>query len=87
MRQNYFQYCKPPGATRPGHRQLCTNRLLKPESDIVMQLVEELKKHSQLQRHYVKGHQDIVKEKKQDYTQAERYNIAANNLATVVMRH
>jgi hypothetical protein len=51
-----------------------------------MQLVEELRKHTQLQRHYVKGHQDLSKKKQQDYTQAERYNIAADSLATA-MRH
>jgi hypothetical protein len=37
---------------------------LKPDSEIIMQLVEETKTANGPQQHYVKGHQDLVKEQK-----------------------
>ena len=49
---------------------------LKPDSDIIMQLAEELKTIPNLKRHYVKGHQDA--KKKKDFTLPERYNIEAD---------
>jgi hypothetical protein len=58
---------------------------LKTDSDVVMQIVEEAKKVLELTRHYVKGHQDNEKKKK-DLTLPELYNIDADNSATK-MRH
>ena len=48
---------------------------LKLDSDIIMQLAEELKTMPNLKRHYVKGHQDSKRKKKKDLTLSERYNI------------
>ena len=56
---------------------------LKPDSDIIMQLADELKKTPALQRKYVKGHQDREKKKK-DLTLAELYNTEADDEATLM---
>ena len=56
---------------------------LKPDSDIIMQLAEELKTLPNLKRHYVKGHQDS-KKKKKDLTIPELYNIEADAEATIM---
>jgi ribonuclease HI len=53
---------------------------LKPDSDVVQQIVQEAKQIHQLERTYVKGHQDLAKDKK-DYT---AYNIAADTEATIM---
>jgi hypothetical protein len=57
----------------------------KTDSDVVMQIVEVAKTVPLLTRHYVKGHQDAEKKKK-DLTLPEIYNIDADNSATQ-MRH
>jgi hypothetical protein len=56
---------------------------LKPDSNIIMQLVEENKTANGLQRHCVKGHQDLVKERK-DFTLPELHNVEANKEATTM---
>jgi hypothetical protein len=54
----------------------------KPDSDTIQQIVEESQHLHELQRSYVKGHQDLTKDKK-DYTLAETYSIEANHEASV----
>jgi hypothetical protein len=54
---------------------------LKPDSNIVLQIVQEAKSITHLHRIYVKGHQDKVK-KNSELTQPERFNIDAYELAT-----
>jgi hypothetical protein len=54
---------------------------LKPDSDIVQQIVHEAKSITHLQRMYAKGHQD-KKKKYSELTQPERYNVDADASAT-----
>jgi hypothetical protein len=56
---------------------------LKPGSDIIMQLVDEIKPFNKLQRQHVKGHQD-VKKKRADLTLPELYNVEADAEATIM---
>jgi hypothetical protein len=58
---------------------------LKPDSDVIMQLVEEIKPFNNLQRQCVKGHQD-TKKKRADLTLPEPHNVEADAEATI-MRH
>ena len=55
---------------------------LKPDSDTIMQLVEEHKTIPKLKRHRVKGHQDA--KKKKDLILPERYNIEADVEAAIL---
>ena len=57
----------------------------KPDSDIVRQITDEVRNIHELKRTYVKGHQDLTKDKTK-YTLLETYNIQADHLATA-MRH
>jgi hypothetical protein len=56
---------------------------LKTDSDIIMQLAEELKTIPGLKRVYVKGHQDL-KKKRKDFTLPELYNVEADAEATIM---
>jgi hypothetical protein len=57
---------------------------LKPDSDIIMQLVEELKTLPEMKRHCVKGHQDATKKHK-ELTLPETHNTAADAEATIML--
>ena len=69
--------------TRATSNYVPTGFWLKPSSDIIMQLVDELKTTPNIQRHYVRGHQDLIKKKK-DLTLPELYNIKADDEATIM---
>ena len=56
---------------------------LKPDSDVIMQLVEELLPIPTLKRQYVRAHQDL-KKKLEQLTLPERYNFEADADATLM---
>jgi hypothetical protein len=57
---------------------------LKTDSDLVMQIADEARGFTNLERHYVKGHQYSI-ERPADLTQQERYNIEADASATEML--
>eukprot|EP00978_Attheya_sp_CCMP212_P028698 scaffold99873_cov33-Attheya_sp.AAC.2 len=56
---------------------------IKPDSDVVRQIAKEAQHIHELKRTYVKGHQDLAKDKK-DYTLPETYNIVVDHEATAM---
>jgi hypothetical protein len=57
--------------------------LTKPNLDVICKIAKESLRLHELKRSYIKGHQDLKKEKK-DNTLAKTYNITADQEATTI---